>query len=236
MSVIARQGRILPLAYESATRTSILRHHYRNYATHKENPETDTKKKDTSTGPSFFTKLKSGSTFALSTLLVVGSLGLTGLGIYAIGAELFSSSGDTKLFNRSINLIQNNLHCQKLLQCAHGDETLSAHGEDYTLGNRNGWGNRNRQVNSTKTIEKNTGNEHYYMRYHVESSKKRGTVQMEAVKDANTKKTTIRSLMLIVDNERYYVVAPPMRRSILPMSRGRNGSGFLGMNWGTKKD
>lgn len=233
--------------------------HQAQYATHKEKANGNTNTNSSSgsgPGPSpspskasiFWHKLKSGSSFFLTTLLVLGSVGLTGLALYAIGKELFSSSGDTKLFNRSINLIQNNLYCQKLLRCAHGNEKLAAYGEDYTLGNRNGWGNRNRPIASARRIDKKTGNTHLYMKYHVESSQKKGSVQLEAVNYANSKQTEIKTLLLTVDKEPFYVVAPP-KKSILPFGRGSggangtssgvrggNGGGFLGIKWGTSKD
>lgn len=199
----------------------------RSYATHRE--------KDflakTSTGPTFSQRLKSGLTFAFTTAFVLGLVGLTGLGLYAIGLELFSESGDTKLFNRSLNLIQNDLYCQKMLQCSYGNEQLSAYGESFSGGNRNGWGNRNRPAASMKRVEKGTGNELHFMRYYVESLQKQGVVQLEALKDAETKKTSIRSLSLLVDGERHYIVAPP-RRTLIPGATKKGG--FLGVNWGTK--
>lgn len=206
----------------------------RKYVTHKENPN-GFKGSNGNPKISNFNKFKSMASFSFSTIVVFGAVGITGLGIYAIGQELFSSSGDTKLFNRSVNLIQNNLYCQKLLQCETSSEKLSAN----HLGNGapsrfadNSWGNRNHPVTSSKRVDNKTGNIHYYMQYHVESKNKEGLVYLQAIKNKETKKVDIHTLLLNVGSETFYVVDKSGRSNLkLRMGLGGGKYSFLGYNW-----
>lgn len=178
-----------------------------------------------------FGTVKTGALLAFNSVIVVGSVGLTGLAIYAIGKELFSSSGDTKLFNRSIKLIEHNLYCQKMLQCEYGSEKLSALGNGWSTGkSTGGWGRgMGTPVASSRRLD-NLNNEHVHMMYEVFSLNKKGTVQLEAIRHHDSSKTELRSLALNVDKEVFYVIAPP---KISPMGTSSNG-GFLGVHWGTK--
>lgn len=176
---------------------------------------------------SLWTKLKSFTTFTASGTLVIGAAGLSAVVIYLILSELFSPSGDTQIFNRSVSMIEKDEVARSLLQChdtADSKERLKAYGESFTSDK---W-TRNRPIVSTTKFDK-TGKAHHFMRFHVESKKTRGLVHIEAVDSDNSYQPAFTSVYLDVPGEsRHYLIKPKVHKIAKP-------SGFLGVNWGPKK-
>lgn len=167
------------------------------------------------------------TSFTFSGVLIVGATALSGVVIYLIGAELFSPSGDTQIFNRAVTKVENDETARALLKCddtADHKERLKAYGEILT---DDKW-TRNRPISSTRRIDKE-GNEHYFMRFHVESKQKMGLVHIEAKDSAVSYQPDFISMYLDVPGEkRHYLIKPK-----LTIAKPR---GFLGVNWGPKKD
>lgn len=174
-----------------------------------------------------WTRLKSFTTFTASGTLVIGAAGLSAVVIYLILSELFSPSGDTQIFNRSVSMIEKDEVARSLLQCQDTQESkerLKAYGESFTSDK---W-TRNRPIVSTTKMDK-SGKAHHFMRFHVESKKKRGLVHIEAVDSDKNYQPDFVSVYLDVPGEsRHYLVKPKMHKIPRP-------SGFLGVNWGPKK-
>lgn len=173
-------------------------------------------------------KVKAFTTFTASGTLVIGGAGLSVIVIYLILSELFSPSGDTQIFNRSVSLIEKDDAARALLQCndtADSKERLKAYGETFTSDK---W-TRNRPIVSNKKIDKH-GRAHHFMRFHVESKKKVGLVHVEAVDSDKNYQPDFKSVYLDVPGEhRHYLIKPQLATVVKP-------KGFLGVNWGPKKD
>lgn len=173
-------------------------------------------------------RIKAFTSFTVSGILVVGATGLAGIVIYLIGAELFSPSGDTQIFNRAVTKVENDETARKLLQCndtATSKERLKAYGEILT---DDKW-TRNRPISSTKKIDKE-GKEHYFMRFHVESKQKMGMVHVEAKEsDVNYQPDFVSMYLDIPGEKRHYLIKPHLNIITRP-------KGFLGVNWGPKKN
>ncbi|EDO15983.1 hypothetical protein Kpol_499p11 [Vanderwaltozyma polyspora DSM 70294] len=174
-----------------------------------------------------WTRIKSFSTFTASGALVIGATGISTVVIYLILTELFSPSGDTQLFNRAVTLVEKDEIVRTLLQCDDTDnkkERLKAYGELYA---DDKW-TRNRPIASNKRIDKN-GKEHYLMRFHVESKQKMGLVHIEAVESEKRYQPDFVSVYIDIPGEkRYYLIKPKINRIVRP-------KGFLGINWGPRK-
>lgn len=136
-------------------------------------------------------------------------------------------SGDTRTFNKAVRLIQENEHAQRALVFPQG-ERLKAYG--IVAADR--WV-RNRPVQSVKTKHKD-GKDHLLMKFQVESdSGNYGVVTLEQV-DNSMWSTEFEYIALDVPGfKRIYIIEPPTSQ-MLPKIGG--GSGFLGLNWGPKKD
>ncbi|CAM9023004.1 unnamed protein product [Wickerhamomyces anomalus] len=171
-------------------------------------------------------RVKTASTFAVATTVVLGAAGLAGLVIYLVVSEIVLPSGDTQVFNKAVSMIEKDEKCQELLQLEKG-KRLKAYGES----SDNKW-TRNRPIASTRRVDK-TGKEHLFMRFHVESGSRHGAVQLETVQ-ADVLHPEYSYIYLDVPGEkRYYVIAPPQPK--LLGSRDQN-TGFLGVKWGPKTD
>lgn len=178
------------------------------------------------TTTSIWPKLKSFTTFTFSAALVVGAIGVSTVVIYLIGAELFSPSGDTQLFNRAVSLVQKD---QELRQSLQSNDTLyrerlKAYGEMIT---HDRW-TRNRPIVSKRRID-NDGNVHCFLRFHIESKKKIGLVHCEAVEKQGSLLPEFVSLYVDIKGEkRHFIIKPKLQKQ--PKS-----TGFLGVNWGPKR-
>ncbi|CDO92265.1 unnamed protein product [Kluyveromyces dobzhanskii CBS 2104] len=172
-------------------------------------------------------RIRAFTTFTFSGLLVIGATGIAGIVIYLIGAELFSPSGDTQIFNRAVTKVENDELARKLLKCNDSEtstERLKAYGEILT---DDRW-TRNRPISSTRRVDKE-GKEHYLMRFHVESKQKMGIVHVEAREsDVNYQPDFVSMYLDIPGEKRHYLVKPKV--SIV------KPKGFLGVNWGPRKN
>lgn len=171
-------------------------------------------------------------TFSISSILVVGALGVAGLVVYLILSELFLPSGDTKTFNKAVKLIELNEAAQKALQFEAG-ERLKAYGE--VPGDK--WV-RNRPVQSTRKKGAD-GKDHLLMRFHVESnSGKHASVVLEQIDESFWSSEFAYIALDLPSRHRLYIVDPKFSPSeYVPRSAALgNNSGFLGLKWGPKKD
>ena len=188
---------------------------------------------------SVWQKTKNATTFTASGVLVLGAAGLAIIVVYLIFSELFLPSGDTHIFNRAVNLIEDDAISRSLLECNDTNvskpdgthhitkEKLKAYGE--TIQNDH-W-TRNRPIQSMRKVGVD-GKERYFMRFHVESEKKVGTVYVEA-KESETKYQP-EFIVIYIDipgKRRHYLVKPHISRAL----SSTKGTGFLGLNWGPKK-
>ncbi|SMN22476.1 similar to Saccharomyces cerevisiae YGR033C TIM21 Nonessential subunit of the Translocase of the Inner Mitochondrial membrane (TIM23 complex) [Maudiozyma saulgeensis] len=183
--------------------------------------QTSSKKVD-----SIWPKLKNFTTFTFSAALVVGAIGISTVVIYLIGAELFSPSGDTQLFNRAVSLVQKDKELRQLLQSNDTlyNERLKAYGEMIT---HDRW-TRNRPIVSKRRIDKD-GHVHCFLRFHIESKKKIGLVHCEAVEKQDSLLPEFVSLYVDIKGEkRHFIIKPKLKKQ--PKS-----TGFLGVNWGPKR-
>lgn len=171
-------------------------------------------------------------TFSISSILVVGALGVAGLVVYLILSELFLPSGDTKTFNKALKLIEQNEAAQKALQFEAG-ERLKAYGE--VPGDK--WV-RNRPVQSTRKKGAD-GKDHLLMRFHVESSKgKHASVVLEQIDTSFWSSEFAYIALDLPSKHRMYIVDPKFSSSeYVPRSSSLgNNNGFLGLKWGPKKE
>lgn len=171
-------------------------------------------------------------TFSISSVLVVGALGVAGLVIYLILSELFLPSGDTKTFNKAVKLIEKNEQAQKALNFAPG-ERLKAYGE--VPGDK--WV-RNRPVQSVRQRGAD-GKDRLVMRFHVESASGRhARVLLEQIDTSFWSSEFAYIALDLPSKHRIYVVDPKfLPLNYVPRSGalGKN-NGFLGLKWGPKKD
>ncbi|OVF07443.1 putative mitochondrial import inner membrane translocase subunit [Clavispora lusitaniae] len=171
-------------------------------------------------------------TFSISSILVVGALGVAGLVVYLILSELFLPSGDTKTFNKAVKLIESNEQAQKALNFNPG-ERLRAYGE--VPGDK--WV-RNRPVQSVRKKGAD-GKDHLLMRFHVESnSGKHASVVLEQIDTSFWSSEFAYIALELPSKHRMYIVEPKFSpNEYVPRSSGLGKSnGFLGLKWGPKKD
>lgn len=203
---------------------------FRSYSTFNAHSATSSNSEERKSGktPAIWPKVKAFTSFTASGTLVIGAAGLSVVVIYLILSELLSPSGDTQMFNRSVSLIEKDETARALLQCndtVESKERLKAYGEIFTSDR---W-TRNRPIVSTRKIDKN-GKAHYFMRFHVESKKRRGLVHIEAVESDKNYQPDFKSMYLDVAGEqRYYLIKPQLGTVAKP-------KGFLGVNWGPKRN
>lgn len=178
-------------------------------------------------GKKILNRISRAFTFSLSTLLVVGAAGISVLVVSLILSELFLPSGDTRTFNKAVKLIEKNEQAQKALNFQLG-QRLKAYG----IVSADKWV-RNRPVQSVKTKRKD-GKDHLIMKFQVESDNgKYGVVSLEQI-DNSMWNTEFEYISLDVPGfKRIYIIEPP-KNQLIPKIGG--GSGFLGLNWGPKKD
>lgn len=178
-------------------------------------------------GKLILNRLSRAFTFLISTVMVVGALGVALLVVYLILSELFLPLGDTRTFNKAVKLVEQNQEAQRLLEFGSG-ERLKAYGE--TFGDK--WV-RNRPAQSVRTKGAD-GKDHMLMRFHVESDAgKHGTVILEQVDQLFWEADFSYVALDTLGNKRVYVVEPKFARR--PKVGGSEG-GFLGLKWGPKKD
>lgn len=169
-------------------------------------------------------------TFSVASGIVVGAVAISGLVIYLILSELFLPSGDTRTFNKALKLVEESENAQKALGFGPNDR-LTAYGE--VPGDK--WV-RNRPAQGIKTRGPD-GKDRMVMRFHVESpSGKHASVILEQV-DKSFWTSEFNYIALELPNKTLvYVKEPPFSaKNFSPRGFGK-GTGFLGLNWGPKKD
>lgn len=202
-------------------------HHHHHYYSTKRAPPPQPPQDKNAKGKKILNRISRAFTFSLSTLLVVGAAGISVLVVALILSELFLPSGDTRTFNKAVKLIEKNEQAQKALNFQLG-QRLKAYG----IVSADKWV-RNRPVQSVKTKRKD-GKDHLIMKFQVESDNgKYGVVSLEQI-DNSMWNTEFEYISLDVPGfKRIYIIEPP-KNQLIPKIGG--GSGFLGLNWGPKKD
>ncbi|SCU83324.1 LADA_0C10770g1_1 [Lachancea dasiensis] len=187
--------------------------------------QNDTKKAGKKKESPLWPKIKTYTSFTVSGVLVLGATGLAGLVLYLLGQELFSPSGDTRMFNRAVSMVEADPHARQLLRCndtERSKERIKAYGELLT---DDRW-TRNRPISSTRRIGKD-GKEHHYMRFHAESKQKLALVHVEARESEKSYTPELVSMYMDIPGEkRYYFIKPQV-----PVVKAK---GFLGVNWGPR--
>lgn len=179
-------------------------------------------------GKLWLNRISRAFTFSVSSVLVVGALGVAGLVVYLILSELFLPSGDTRTFNKAVKLIEANENAQKALNFAPG-ERLKAYGE--VAGDK--WV-RNRPVQSIRKRDAD-GKDRLVMRFHVESNSGRHASAVLEQVDTSFWSSEFAYLALEMPNKHRINVVEPKFASKNYVPRLGN-SGFLGLKWGPKKD
>lgn len=171
-------------------------------------------------------------TFSFSSILVVGASGIALLVLYLIFSELFLPSGDTKTFNKTVRMVQDSKLAQEALGFAPG-ERLRAYGE--VVGDK--WV-RNRPA-QTMRKRGTDGKDYLVMKFHVEAnSGKHGSVTIEQVDYSFWTTEILYCALDIPGKKRIYIKEPKFKPSkYVPKGSGFSSKGgFLGLNWGPKKD
>ncbi|CCG22463.1 hypothetical protein CORT_0B07570 [Candida orthopsilosis Co 90-125] len=177
-------------------------------------------------GKRILNRITRAFTFSLSSVIVLGAAAIALLVIYLILSELLLPSGDTRTFNKAVKLVEKNEQAQKALGFPAG-ERLKAYG----IVAADKWV-RNRPVQSSKTRTKD-GKDHLVMKFQVETDTGRtGVVTLEQV-DNSWWKTEFEYMALDVRGHRRIYIIEPEKPNIARLGKG---SGFLGLNWGPKKD
>ncbi|CAX44479.1 import inner membrane translocase subunit, mitochondrial precursor, putative [Candida dubliniensis CD36] len=209
-------------------------HHHHNYSTKTAPPPPPppppTGDKNAK-GKKILNRISRAFTFSLSTLLVIGAGGISILVVSLILSELFLPTGDTRTFNKAVKLIEKNQQAQKILEFSSG-ERLKAYGINSSSSSEK-W-IRNRSIQSIKFKKKIDNKDHLLMKFQVESNNgKYGIVSLEQI-DNSMWNTEFEYISLDVPGyKRIYIIEPP-KNQLIPKIGG--GSGFLGLNWGPKKD
>ncbi|CAL9734122.1 mitochondrial import inner membrane translocase subunit Tim21p [Monosporozyma servazzii] len=124
----------------------------------------------------YISKVKNGASFLVSTSLIIGGIGLSSIVVYLIGSELFSSNGDTTLFNRAVSICQDDPTVHEWLQ-SNKTENLKAYGEMIT---NDKW-TRNRPIVSQRIVDSN-GDLHCKLRFHLQSKQNKiALIHAEAI-------------------------------------------------------
>ncbi|KAL6927483.1 hypothetical protein ACO0SA_003781 [Hanseniaspora valbyensis] len=191
---------------------------------------------------SIFAKIGRATTFTANGVIVTLSVGLLGVVSYLLGKELFSPNGDTHIFNRVVNLVEEDAACRRLLECndvvdpktgkitKERLKALSAGGLDDT------W-TRNRQISSMRQ-QGPDGRERFFLRIQVESAKKVGIVFVEAIESDKKFKPDFVLMYLDVPGKKRHYLAKPVNKQINDPREDKNNAkpaSFLGVNWGPKK-
>lgn len=164
--------------------------------------------------------------------MVIGAVAVSGLVIYLILLELFLPSGDTRTFNKALKEVEKSAAAQEALGFKLGDR-LKAFGE--TGGDR--W-TRNRPPQGIKKRGPD-GKDRLAMRFHVVTPNGRhASVILEQV-DNSWWSSEFSYIALELSNRKVvYVIEPKfLPKNFAPRGAGfGKGTGFLGLNWGPKKD
>lgn len=204
-------------------------HSFSTYTAQKNNEEHHNHHHQRAPQLPLWVRIKGFITFTLSGTLVLGGIGLSGVVLYLITSELFSPSGDTQLFNRAVTMVQSDAKVREMLQCTDegSRERLKAYGE---IASADRW-TRNRPIVSMKKTDREN-KQHYYMRFHLESKKKRALVHIEAKE--STEKYVPDFVCVYVDvpgEQRHYLIKPKTNAK----SSFTNKSLF-GLVWGKRED
>ncbi|KAI5953301.1 TIM21 [Candida jiufengensis] len=206
---------------------------FKNYSTATRTPPPQPPKDKNIKGKQILNRISRAFTFSLSTVIVILASGVAILVVYLILSELLLPSGDTRTFNKAVNIIENSPKAQSLLGFPQG-ERLKAYG----IVAADKW-IRNRSVQSMKRKSTVDDKDHLFMKFQVETSNgKYGVVSLEQL-DYTLFKTKFEYIALDVPGEaRVYIVEPEglLRKQLMGSTNLRSGSGFLGLNWGPKKD
>lgn len=204
---------------------------YKKYSTSSSAPPPPPPPKNAK-GFEILSKISRVATFSISSIMVVGALGVSGLVIYLMFSELFLPSGETKTFNKALKVIESSEVAQKALEFPKG-ERLKAHGE--VAGDK--WV-RNRPIQSARKKGPD-GKDHMVLRFHVESNAgKHATVMVEQIDTSFWTSEFAYIALDVYNGKRVYVVEPKFSsKNIIPRGNGiASGNGFLGLSWGPKKD
>lgn len=204
---------------------------FANYSTKTAPPPPPPPPKDKNArGKALLSRISRFFTFSVASGIVVGAVAISGLVIYLILSELFLPSGDTRTFNKALKIVEESENAQKALGFGPQDR-LTAYGE--VPGDK--WV-RNRPAQGIKTRGAD-GKDRMVMRFHVESpSGKHASVILEQV-DKLFWTSEFHYIALELPNKKLvYVIEPPFSaKNFSPRGFGK-GNGFLGLNWGPKKD
>ncbi|MCH0628800.1 hypothetical protein JNB11_02295 [Kocuria palustris] len=165
-------------------------------------------------------------TWSASSVIVLGGVAISAIVLSLIFSELFLPSGDTKTFNKALNIIEADEKIQKLFELKPG-ERLKAHGDVHA-----GRWVRNRPPQAVKIVGKD-GVERMFMKFMVElpENKKQGIVTLEQFDKTWWSSEFAYIAVDIPGYRKYYVIEPAFMKADTP-----KGAGFLGLNWGPKKD
>lgn len=215
------------MSFRALPTSIILNHFQRSYSTAPP-PPPPTEDKN-SKGKKILSNITRAVTFTASGVLVVGAAGVALLVIYLLFSELFLPSGDTKTFNKAVKLLEKNDEARKHLQLADG-ERVRAYGE----GPGGKWV-RSRPVQSVR-MKGEDGKDRMVMQFHVESDAgKHGTVSLEQIDQSFWSSEFAYIALDIAKTKRIYIIEPKFQaKNYVP--KPNNGSGFLGLKWGPKKD
>ncbi|KAI5959558.1 TIM21 [Candida pseudojiufengensis] len=232
-SYMIKSSIIKPLISTTPNFKSSILNIYRNYSL-KDTPIPPQPPKDKNLkGKKILNRINRAFTFSLSTILVIFASAISLLVIYLILSELLLPSGDTRTFNKAVKIIENSKDAQTILNFPQG-ERLKAYG----IVAADKW-IRNRPVQSIKKRSTIDDKDHLFMQFQVETNQgKIGIVNLEQL-DYTLFKTKFEYISLDVPGEkRIWVIEPEglLRRQLMGNSSTRTGSGFLGLNWGPKKD
>ncbi|XBW38343.1 hypothetical protein QEN19_003932 [Hanseniaspora menglaensis] len=198
-------------------------------------------KRDTQTKESVLSKIGRATTFTANGVVVTLSVGLLGVVAYLLGKELFSPNGDTHIFNRVVNLVENDATCRRMLECndivnPNNGKITKERLKALSAGGLDDMWTRNRQISSMRQ-QGPDGKERYFLRIQVESAKKVGVVFVEAMESDKKFKPDFVLMYLDVPGKKRYYLAKPVNKKIndpKEKSATRPAS-FLGLNWGPAK-
>lgn len=181
-------------------------------------------------GKRILNRITRAFTFSFATVLVVVGTGIALLVVYLILSELFLPTGDTRTFNKAVNLVEKNPQAQLAMQFEPGSR-IKAHGDSHGGGN---WV-RNRPVHGLRSKGKD-GKDHLLMKFHVKSDAGiHGTVVLEQVDNSYWSSEFSYIALDIPGHKRIWIIEPKWKsKDYVPKLNGN--SGFLGLKWGPKKD
>jgi import inner membrane translocase subunit TIM21 len=180
-------------------------------------------------GKRILSRINRAFTFSFATVIVVAGTGIALLVVYLILSELFLPSGDTRTFNKAVKLVEKNEQAQQAMGFAAGTR-LKAYGDSHG----DNWV-RNRPVHGLRSKGKD-GKDHLLMKFHVEAlNGKHGYVVLEQV-DTSFWSSEFSYIALDIPGQKRIWIIEPKWKSKDYIPKLNNGTGFLGLKWGPKKD